>query len=79
MHLTFILLQRYDDLTTGQYVLIIGFVGLILFFIFREIMVWYLKINTMLDNQEKQIKLLEKIATPPTTHSTEGSSITEES
>lgn len=36
-------------------------VGLVIFFIAREIMCWYWRIHERVNNQEKQIELLEKI------------------
>lgn len=36
-------------------------IGLLIFFVLREIMCWYWRIHERVNNQEKQIELLEDI------------------
>ena len=36
-------------------------IAIIIFFVVREIMLWYWKINKIVENQDEQIKLLEEI------------------
>ena len=54
-----------DDSETGM--LAIGIiVGIIfLLFVFREVNLWYFRINESIKNQEEQIRLLKKIAGEP--------------
>lgn len=51
--------EQWDAIRPLVYVLA-GFV--VLFFVIRELMLWYWKVNTMVQNQQEQIRLLKKIA-----------------
>ena len=42
-------------------ILVIAIVGLFIFLVAREIMCWYWKINIIVDAQEKQSEILERI------------------
>lgn len=66
------ILGYYDQTSLGEYLLMYLGGALILFLITRELWTWYFKINALVENQEKQLKLteqqnqlLEKMASPP--------------
>lgn len=45
----------------GSGAIFILIIGIAVFFLMREVMTWYYKINEIVRNQEKQEKLLEEI------------------
>ncbi|MBS1520698.1 MAG: hypothetical protein JST50_06870 [Bacteroidetes bacterium] len=59
---TFIILQvgYSQPMTLGEYLLIATLIAIVLFFITRELFLWYWKVNEMVSNQQKQIKLSEE-------------------
>lgn len=60
---TLFLLIESEDLGRSLITFIVGFVIIIVLFLaLRALMLWYWKVNILIENQEEQIRLLKKIA-----------------
>lgn len=56
-----IILQLSEFLGSTLYIIFISFIVVVLFLALRLIFLWYWKIDTLVENQEKQIAILKEI------------------